>query len=205
MAKKIESSLKNMVIVLCAITFTAGISLAFVQQITLAPITASHQQKQINAISFVVPEFNNNPLETGIKMAVQNDSLTVYTATKDNDVVGYAILSSTNSGFGGNVQVMVGFTPDGTIYNTSVVAHQETPGLGDKMTTEKFRSQFIGFDCATKKAIVKKDGGDVDALTAATISSRAFCTTVKKAYSAFQQISNQKSSTDAESGATKQE
>lgn len=205
MAEKLESSLKNMVIVLLVITFVAGISLAFVQQITQKPIANAHQQKQIDAISIVVPTFDNNPLENCTKVAVDGDSVSIYTATKDNQVVGYAVLSTSNAGFGGQIQVMVGLQPNGTIYNTSVVAHQETPGLGDRMTTEKFRSQFKGFDCKTKKAIVKKDGGDVDALTAATISSRAFCGTIRKAYNAYLELTQQESSTDGESGATKQE
>ncbi|MBQ3677590.1 MAG: RnfABCDGE type electron transport complex subunit G [Bacteroidales bacterium] len=198
-----ESSLKNMVISLLVITLVAGLSLGFVQQVTKDPIANSKQQKQIEAISAVVPAFNNNPLETCEKVAVDDDSLAVYTAQNGDEIVGYAILSSTNSGFGGNVQIMVGFNPDGTIYNTSVVTHQETPGLGDQMTTEKFRSQFIGFDCKTKKARVKKDGGDVDALTAATISSRAFCSAINKAYRAFCVVTKDESGHDAESGATK--
>jgi len=205
MSQKLESSLKNMVIVLFVITFVAGISLALVQQITLDPINAAHQQKQIDAISIVVPEFDNNPLDCCSKVAVDGDSVSIYKATKNNEPVGYAILSSTNSGFGGFVQVMVGLQPDGTIYNTSVVSHQETPGLGDRMTTDKFRNQFQGFDCKKQKAIVKKDGGDVDALTAATISSRAFCSTIRKAYNAYLALNNQSTCTDGQSGATKHE
>jgi len=205
MAQKIESSLKNMVISLLVITLVAGLSLGFVQQVTKEPIANSKQQKQIEAISAVVPEFNNNPLEQPLPQPVFIDEVkecTVYTATKDSVIVGYAILA-TSSGFGGDVELMVGFTPDGKIYNTSVVSHQETPGLGDKMTTEKFRSQFIGFDNKTQKARVKKDGGDVDALTAATISSRAFCSAINKAYRAFCVVTKDESGHDAESGATK--
>lgn len=205
MAQKIESSLKNMVISLLVITLVAGLSLGFVQQVTKEPIANSKQQKQIEAISAVVPEFNNNPLEQPLPQPVFIDEVKeckVYTAIKDSVVVGYAILA-TSSGFGGDVELMVGFTPDGKIYNTSVVSHQETPGLGDKMTTEKFRSQFIGFDNKTQKARVKKDGGDVDALTAATISSRAFCSAINKAYRAFCVVTKDESGHDAESGATK--
>ena len=205
MAQKIESSLKNMVISLLVITLVAGLSLGFVQQVTKDPIANSKQQKEIEAISAVVPEFNNNPLEQPIPAIIYIDEVNspvVYTAKKDSVVVGYAVLA-TSSGFGGDVRVMVGFTPDGKIYNTSVVSHQETPGLGDKMTTEKFRAQFLGFDCKTQKARVKKDGGDIDALTAATISSRAFCAAINKAYRAFCYVTKDESGLDAESGATK--
>ncbi len=203
---KITSSLKNMVIVLFVIAFVSGISLAYVQKITREPIVKAKQQKQIDAIAIVVPAFDNNPLESAKEVASPeySGSMMVYTATKQGDTVGYAILSSTNSGFGGEVQVMVGFNPDGTIYNTAVVSHQETPGLGDKMTSDKFRSQFQGFDCNTKKARVKKDGGDIDALTAATISSRAFCSTVRHAYKVFNSITSKKvnAEVDAETSAT---
>lgn len=204
---KIASSLKNMVIVLFVIAFVSGLSLAYVQKITLDPIAKAKQQKQIDAIAVVVPAFDNNPLETAqevVSPRYQGEKMMVYTALNQGDTVGYAILSSTNSGFGGNVEVMVGFKPDGTIYNTAVVAHQETPGLGDKMTADKFRSQFIGFNCETQKARVKKDGGDVDALTAATISSRAFCSTIRHAYKVFCSLTGKKvkSNVDAESSAT---
>lgn len=202
---RIESSLKNMVITLFVITLVAGLSLGLVQHITKEPIAKAQQEKQIKAISDVVPEFDNNPLENKERLAVDDDSLDVYIATKNDEIVGYAILSSTTSGFGGLVQIMVGFNPDGTIYNTAVVSHQETPGLGDQMTTEKFRSQFKNFDLTQKKAIVKKDGGDVDAITAATISSRAFCSTIRKAYNAYAQLNNATTNTDAQSGATKHE
>ncbi len=207
---KIASSLKNMVIVLFVIAFVSGLLLAYVQKITLDPIAKVKQQKQIDAIAVVVPAFDNNPLETAQEVMIpeyQGEKMMVYTAINQGDTVGYAILSSTNSGFGGKVEVMIGFKPDGTIYNTAVTAHQETPGLGDKMTADKFRSQFIGFNCDTQKARVKKDGGDVDALTAATISSRAFCSTVNKAFKLFCNLTSKKAKTDvdAKTFATKTE
>ncbi len=205
--EKIASSLKNMIIVLFVITFVSGLSLAYVKQITLDPIAKAQEQKQIDAIAIVLPAFDNNPLETAqeiVSPQYKGEKMMVYTAINKGDTVGYAILSSTNSGFGGKVEVMVGFNPDGTIYNTAVVSHQETPGLGDKMTSDKFRSQFQGFDCNTKKARVKKDGGDIDALTAATISSRAFCSTVRHAYKVFNSITSKKvnAEVDAETSAT---
>lgn len=204
MEQKIESSLKNMVLSLFLIALFSGLSLGFVEKVTKAPIENAHKQKETEAIKNVLSLFDNDPLETAVKVAVDGDSLTVYSAEKDGENVGYAILSSTNSGFGGFVQVMIGISPDGKIYNTSVVSHKETPGLGDKMETERFRSQFKGFDFTEKKAVVKKDGGDVDAITAATISSRAFCSTIRKAYNAYCQVTNNKHAVDGESGATKQ-
>ncbi|MBO6248018.1 MAG: FMN-binding protein, partial [Bacteroidales bacterium] len=84
---------------------------------------------------------------------------------------------------------MVGITPDGVVYNTSVLSHTETPGLGAKCgTDEHFYSQFKGFNPAERILSVKKDGGDVDAITASTITSRAYALAVKNAVDAFNTI-----------------
>jgi len=79
---------------------------------------------------------------------------------------------------------MIGFLPDLSIYNTAVLKHMETPGLGDKMDVEKsnFPVQFERMKAESFPLAVKKDGGAVDAITAATISSRAFVDGVNRAY-----------------------
>ena len=190
--EKIASSLKNMIVVLFVITFVSGLSLAYVKQITLDPIAKAQEQKQIDAIAIVLPAFDNNPLETAqeiVSPQYKGEKMMVYTAINKGDTVGYAILSSTNSGFGGKVEVMVGFNPDGTIYNTAVVSHQETPGLGTKMA-DWFKSDdenrnIRGKNPAIQNLTVSKDGGDIDAITAATISSRAFLFTIRNAYHAY--------------------
>ena len=84
---------------------------------------------------------------------------------------------------------MVGIAEDGTIHNTTVLSHSETPGLGAKCTTdEHFISQFRGFDPAAKTLAVKKDGGDLDAITASTITSRAYALAVSNAVAAFNKL-----------------
>ena len=95
-----------------------------------------------------------------------------------------AAVKTSEGGFGGKIDMMVGFLTDGTIKGTSVLSHSETPGLGANMTG-KFKDQFVDKNPADFKLIVKKDGGDVDAITAATITSRAFSKAVDKAYQAF--------------------
>ena len=79
---------------------------------------------------------------------------------------------------------MVGFKPDGTIFKSAVLDQKETPGLGDKMKT-KWKDQFNEKHPTTFKLAVKKDGGDVDAITASTITSRAFCDAVTRAYEGY--------------------
>ena len=184
MAKK-ESTLVNMLIALFVITFVASTSLGLVYQVTKEPIAAAKLAKKIEAIQNVVPEFNNQPNTEEYKVATENgDSLTLYPAKKDGELVGTAVESFTNLGFTGEIKVMVGFLPDGTIKDVAVLEHKETPGLGDKMERKKsdWSIQFQGKNPATFKIAVKNDGGDVDAITASTISSRAFCDAVERAY-----------------------
>ena len=95
-----------------------------------------------------------------------------------------AAVKTNEGGFGGKIDMMVGFLADGTIKGTSVLSHAETPGLGANMTG-KFKDQFVDKNPASYKLTVTKDGGDVDAITAATITSRAFSKAVDKAYQAF--------------------
>ena len=95
-----------------------------------------------------------------------------------------AAVKTSEGGFGGKIDMMVGFLADGTIKGTSVLSHAETPGLGANMTG-KFKDQFVDKNPASYKLTVTKDGGDVDAITAATITSRAFSKAVDKAYQAF--------------------
>jgi len=96
-----------------------------------------------------------------------------------------AAVKTSEGGFGGKIDMMVGFLADGTIKGTSVLSHAETPGLGANMTG-KFKDQFVDKNPADYKLTVTKDGGDVDAITAATITSRAFSKAVDKAYKAFE-------------------
>lgn len=190
---KMQSSLKNMVLSLTLISVGASAALGFVYEITKEPIELSLLNKKLDAIKQVVPEFTNNPDDDMFRLPTgEGDSLEVYPAMNGNDIVGYAVKSYTNNGFSGYISFMVGFTPGGDIYNISVLEQKETPGLGTKMVPEgtpekpEFKDQFKGKDPATFTLKVKKDGGQVDAITAATISSRAFCDGVQRAYNTFE-------------------
>ncbi len=186
MAKK-ESNFKNMVLTLFMVTFIASAALGYIYELTKGPIAASKLAKQNNAIKQVVPEFDNEPGKESYKMGVDGDTLEFFPAKNDGELVGTAVSTFTNKGFGGNIKIMVGFLPDGTIHNISVLEHKETPGLGDKMQKSKseWSVQFNGENPADYKLKVSKDGGDVDAITASTITSRAFCDAVERAYNAY--------------------
>ena len=135
----------------------------------------------------VVPEFDNEPGNESYTMEIDGGTLIFFPAKKDGELVGTAVSTFTNKGFSGNIKIMVGLLPDGTINNISVLEHKETPGLGDKMSKSKstWSVQFNGKNPADFRLKVTKDGGDVDAITASTISSRAFCDAVDRAYNAY--------------------
>ena len=180
---KTESTFRNMVLSLTLISLGAAACLGFVYQITKEPIEISNLNRKLEAIKAVVPEFTNNPFEDMYRLTTpEGDSLEVYPAKKDSVIVGYAVNTYTNKGFSGYIGLMAGFKPDGTIVNITVLEHKETPGLGTKMTEPKFKDQFMEKNPADFRLKVKKDGGPVDAITAATISSRAFCDAVERAY-----------------------
>ncbi len=201
MASKKKSSFINMVVVLFIISAVAATALAFVYQATKEPIRLAKEEKKKKAIKKVVPEFDTlyNPIENMFKIALaEGDSLECYPTKNGEDFSGYAIKANTSKGFSGEFWIMVGFTPDGKIYRTAVLEHKETPGLGDKMQKNKadWSNQFNELDVPNIEDIdgdgilieVTKDQGTVDAITAATISSRAFCDACERAYNAFKKI-----------------
>ena len=182
--EKKESTFGNMVITLFVVTFISSASLGFVYEATRGPKAQAELNKKILAIKDVVPEFDNSPLDDKFEQCLNGQCLTFYPAKKAGQLVGTAVETWTQKGFSGEVKLMVGFLPDGTIDDVAVIEHKETPGLGDKIDRKKsdFSHQFQNKNPAVFKLAVTKDGGNVDAITAATISSRAFCDAVQKAY-----------------------
>jgi electron transport complex protein RnfG len=184
---KTESTFKNMALSLTLIALGASAGLGFVYEFTREPIAISVLNKKLDAIRRVVPGFDNNPNEEMFRLPTgEGDSLEIYPAKKEGEIVGYAVNTYTNTGFSGYINLMAGFKPDGTIINISVLTQKETPGLGTKMSDPGFKDQFNDRNPSEFQLKVKKDGGPVDAITAATISSRAFCDAVQRAYTTLQ-------------------
>ncbi len=186
MAKK-ESTFLSMVSTLIIVTLVAAGLLGSVFALTKEPIRLAELKKKNEAIQVVVPGFDNEPSQEVERMFVDGDSIYLYTARKGEEVLGTAVETFTNMGFSGEFKLMVGFAPDGTIIDIAVIKHAETPGLGDKMEKGKsdFSVQFMGQHPDSFNLAVKKDRGDVDAITASTITSRAYCDAVTRAYGAF--------------------
>ena len=187
MASKRESNFINMVITLFLVAAVAALALGGVYTVTKEPIAIAKQKKLEAAIKSVMPDFDTI-VEAKFIDPEGKDSLTFYFANKNGEQIGAAIKTYTMDGFSGKIELMIGMLDDGTINNTAVLEHKETPGLGDKMDIKKsdFPLQFKGKNPNDFNLRVIKDGGDVDAITAATISSRAFCDAVQRAYKTFE-------------------
>ena len=180
-----KSTLLNMVLCLTAVCLVCSALLAFTYAVTVAPIAEATQAKTNASIARVLPAFTGNH-----ELCSVNVDGTDYTYYKVPGT-GCAILVTT-SGFGGPLSLMVGVREDGVVNNTVVLSHSETPGLGAKCQTDRnFIDQFKSWNPAERKLSVKKDGGDVDAITASTITSRAYTLAVATAVKVYSSISEQ--------------
>ena len=188
--KKLTSTLPNMLLSLSVICIAAGAALASVNNLTTETIALSKQQKFESDLSKVISGFDNNPAtESLLYPTFSGDSLRIYPAKKGGESIGAAIESNSTKGFSGNIRVLVGFDQNGKLLNYSVLEQTETPGLGTKME-EWFRSDknnrsVLGKELAQGALKVRKDGGEIDGITAATISSQAFLDAINRAYEAF--------------------
>lgn len=188
--KKLASTWYNMTIVLTLISVVAGAALAYVNDLTAGPIRMIKEQE----------------LQDGIKAVLSADDLTVEETEETDGVIVYrtdkgtAVQATDPNGFGGKLTVLVGFDNKGAVQGYRVLESAETPGLGAK-AGEWFqkgqKGDIIGMSPEKNNMTVSKDGGEVDAITASTITSRAFLRCVNAAYEAL-------AAEDAQSGATRQ-
>ena len=183
----VKSSFINMTVCLLAICLVCSGLLAAVYAPTAEPIAAAAAAKNEAAIKEVLPE-------TAVKIEEERTvefegASYAYNLAYDElgNVVGCAI-NVAPVGFGGPIAIKVGFDVNGVIWNTKVLSQAETPGLGAKCVEPAFSDQFKGFDASAKKLAVKKDGGDVDAITASTITSRAYADGLALAVKVFDAI-----------------
>jgi len=188
--KKLESSLLNMVLVLTGVAVVMGGLLALVNHITEGPIADVNKQKLEMGIKNVmcVNELTaSEPIE--VKQNIDGKEA-VFTIYEVKDAQGQdlgAAVESTTMGFGGDLKVLVGFNPEGKILGYTLLQHTETPGLGakaDQWFQKGQKGDIIGKD-PKEPLVVSKDGGQVDAITASTITSRAFLKAVNQAYNAY--------------------
>ena len=181
-----------MLLVLTGVTVIAVGLLAYVNELTKEPIALANMKTLNDALKSVVPEFDNNPVsecdtvfeEKNGKKLIKS---IIYPAKKGEQLVGTAV-QATWLGFGGELKVLVGFDANGKIYDYSLLAHAETPGLGSKADVwfkKGNKGDIIGSDPGATPLVVKNDGGQIDAITASTITTRAFLNAVNSAYAAY--------------------
>ena len=151
--------------------------LGLVNHITADKIAAINEKKTAASMQEVLPADSYNELSyTGADPTV----VKVYEAVG----AGY-VVEVTPSGFGGSIDMVVGVGTDGTVTGVSIIKMSETSGLGANAAKESFRSQYVG---KSGGLAVSKDGGEIDALTGATITSRAVTRGVNSALAAAAEL-----------------
>ena len=187
---KLESSLKNMILSLSIISLISSSLLAGIYTVTKEPIAMAQSKKQQDAIKDVLPNKNakvGEPIE--IKLEGKEIPFIIYPAEENGKLVGAAIQTYSTEGYAGTIEVMVGIDEKGNISNYTILSSAETPGLGSKINewfkSTKQNQTIIGKNPDKVKFEVSKDGGEIDAITASTISSRAFLSSIRDAYQAY--------------------
>lgn len=175
-----KSSLTNMLASLTGLTLLVGAALGFVHELTAEPISKARIAAKNEAIAEILPPFDD--LQT-----INSDDLVLYVATNRSVSSGMAIETYSDAGFGGRIVIMAGFDTDGKLVGYKVLSHAETPGLGAKIDKWFQNDQVIG---SVGALAVRQDGGDIDAITGATITSRAFTDAINKARTAFNNYYN---------------
>lgn len=221
--KKLESNIMNMALVLTLIAVVAAGLLAWVNNVTTGPIEAINNATIENGIKSVI--LGDRDIKFAVEAPVEREGFVFHNVNDMNgNLIGTAVESTDKNGFGGNLKVMVGFDPEGVILGYTVLEHSETPGLGAQAdgwfrqksadvkeqpvvldvllgTPEKpGNHNIIGMNPGDDLMTVSKDGGQVDAITASTITSKAFLRAVNAAYKAVFGYS----AADAVSGASSQ-
>lgn len=183
MAKKKFTDLQTFIILTTVCTLSAGI-LAVVYNVTKDPIAQAEAKEKEKALKIVLPG-DTKSLKKEI-FSYEGQNVEIHVALDQNgNPIGYALESITPNGYGGEIIFLIGLDSGGSINTYKIMSHQETPGLGDNLKSEKFTNQFKGKNLENFVFKVAKDGGNVQAITAATISSRAGCEALEKGLKVF--------------------
>ncbi len=169
----------KLLVALTLIAAIAGLVLSVVEKATREPIAAQRKAQMVKALSAVLPDFDNSPdadsvvLENGVDKKGNPVLITFYRARKNNELVGTAFKMIAPEGYSGNIEIMIGVKPDQSINAIEILTHAETPGLGSKIAEGWFKEMFQGKSLENADWRVKKDGGEFDQISGATISPRA--------------------------------
>ncbi len=171
--------LLRLAVALTLITAGAGLILSLVEDATRAPIAEQRRLEMVRALEAVLPKIDNQPdsdtveLISGVDKKGREVVRTFYRGRTGDELVGIAFKVTAPDGYSGNIDIMVGVRPDGSVVGIEILTHAETPGLGDKIAHAPFKEQFRNKNLDNIDWRVKKDGGEFDQITGATISPRA--------------------------------
>lgn len=180
------NSIPRLVLVLTLITAGAGLVLSLVESVTREPIAEQRRQETLRALKSVLPPADNAPDEDTVQLLTGQDKRgrdvyrTFFRGRQGTTLSGIAFQVIAPDGYSGNIAVMVGIDPAGTVAGIEILSHNETPGLGDKIAFPEFKNIFVGKNLDNADWRVKKDGGEFDQITGATISPRAVVGAVRK-------------------------
>ena len=140
-------------------------ALTFTESITRDKINAQEEQKIQHMLSAIFPDMS--------RYDFANDIYTIYS---DGVEVGYAFLA-VGKGYGGDISILVGLEDETTVKGITIISHSETPGLGSRIAESSFTDRFAGLNIAD--VALRQEGGQIDAITGSTISSRAVIDAVR--------------------------
>ncbi|MBN4061425.1 MAG: NADH:ubiquinone oxidoreductase subunit RnfG [Proteobacteria bacterium] len=181
---KIDREQWQMVVALLVVGVVCTLLLATTNIFTKAPIAKAERQALMNALMQVLPEHQNDPIGDTRDITMNGDKKPTsfyFSRNKNNTINAIAWQVTAPDGYNGSIHILMAVHPDGTINAIRVTGHKETPGLGDGITkNHPWLNSFASKSLSNTRWAVKKDGGDFDQFTGATITPRAVVKAVKK-------------------------
>lgn len=176
----------RLLVALTLIAALSGLILALVESATREPIQEQRRLQMLKALEAVLPAFDNSPDSDTVSVISGTDrqgatvETTFYRGRREQQLVGTAFRVVAPDGYSGKISVMMGVRPDQSLHAIEILTHAETPGLGDKISEPWYKALFVGRNLDDSDWRVRKDGGDFDQITGATISARAVVTAVRQ-------------------------
>ncbi len=168
------------------ITLCAGAALALVNAVTEEPIAASKKKEKSDALAQVMPAFANDPTTDTTEKEAGGNPLVFYAGRDDaGNLTGYGVESATETGYSGHLSLVFGIDADGKVKGVRLLQHRETPGLGTKAEGPDYLGQYLDQSLDGFKFEVTKDGGQVEAISGATITSRAVSLCISQGLAEF--------------------
>jgi electron transport complex protein RnfG len=183
----------KLMLVLTTTCFAAALALSQVYELTKEPIAYQKRLEVLRAIQAVLPDIDNEPDKDLVRLPFrktpgsESKEITFFRGRSGGKLTGVAFVVESREGYGGTIEVMLGLDTRGTILGVEILGHLETPGLGNKIIERPFRQQFVGRNLTNTKWAVRKDGGDIDQITGATISPRAVVQAIKTGLETFRE------------------